>query len=124
MVPQMANSKILIVDDEIKVCQLFSRFLSNNGFIVQTANNGREAQIKAEEFKPNCVLLDVRMPQGGVQLLSCLKAKLPESVIFMVSAIIEENQVGEYLENGAHSCIDKPVDMKALLDAILQALKH
>ena len=39
----MAQSRILIVDDEIKVCQLFSRFLTNQEFLVQTASDGEKA---------------------------------------------------------------------------------
>ena len=58
----MAQSRILIVDDEIKVCQLFSRFLTNQGLLVQTASDGEKALIQADEFQPNCILLDVRMP--------------------------------------------------------------
>ena len=71
----MAQSKILLVDDEIKTRQLFSRLLSNQGFIVQTASDGEKALIKANEFQPNCILLDVRMgalwdfpPQLGCNL--------------------------------------------------------
>ena len=116
----MINSKILVVDDEIKACQLLSKFLSSNGFSVQIASNGQEALIKAMEFKPNCILLDVRMPQGGVKLLTRLREELPETIIFMVSAIIEANH--EFLAKGAHSCIDKPVNMEALLSTIRQAL--
>jgi two-component system, NtrC family, nitrogen regulation response regulator NtrX len=116
----MLNSKIMVVDDEIKACQLLSKFLSSNGFSVQIASNGQEALIKAVEFKPNCILLDVRMPQGGVKLLTSLREELPDTIIFMVSAIIEANH--EFLEKGAHSCIEKPVNMGALLSTIRQAL--
>lgn len=119
----MTCRKILVVDDEIKACRLLSKFLLNKGFLVETALDGREALMKADEFRPNCILLDIRMPHGGLELLSELKEKLPESVIIMVSAIIEENQEQDYLEKGAHSCLDKPVDLEVLLETILQALQ-
>ena len=76
LVHLMAQSKILLVDDEIKTRQLFSRLLSNQGFIVQTASDGEKALIKANEFQPNCILLDVRMPHGGLGLLSRFRKKL------------------------------------------------
>jgi DNA-binding response OmpR family regulator len=120
---EMICEKILVVDDEIKACRLLSKFLSNKGFLVETALDGSEALMKADEFRPNCILLDIRMPQGGLALLSDLKAKLPESIIIMVSAIIEENQEQDYLEKGAHSCIDKPVNLEMLLETILQAFQ-
>ena len=117
------KQKILVVDDEIKACQLLSRFLTKRGFSVQIASNGRDALIKAVEFKPNCILLDVRMPQGGSELLSSLKLKLPESIVFMMSAFIEVDQHQDYLGRGAHACINKPVDLVLLLNKIRQALK-
>ena len=95
----MAQSKILLVDDEIKTRQLFSRLLSNQGFIVQTASDGEKALIKANEFQPNCILLDVRMPHGGLGLLSRFRKKFPDSIIIMVSAIIEPNSVEKYSDN-------------------------
>jgi len=42
----------------------------------------------------------------------------------MVSAIIEPNQVRDYLDEGAYACIKKPVDMSILLEKIEQALNH
>ena len=119
-----AQSKILLVDDEIKTRQLFSRLLSNQGFIVQTASDGEKALIKANEFQPNCILLDVRMPHGGLGLLSRFRKKFPDSIIIMLSAIIEPNQVRDYLDEGAYACIKKPVDMSILLEKIEQALNH
>ena len=124
LVHLMAQSKILLVDDEIKTRQLFSRLLSNQGFIVQTASDGEKALIKANEFQPNCILLDVRMPHGGLGLLSRFRKKFPDSIIIMVSAIIEPNQVRDYLDEGAYACIKKPVDMSILLEKIEQALNH
>ena len=124
LVHLMAQSKILLVDDEIKTRQLFSRLLSNQGFIVQTASDGEKALIKANEFQPNCILLDVRMPHGGLGLLSRFRKKFPDSIIIMVSGIIEPNQVRDYLGEGAYACIKKPVDMSILLEKIEQALNH
>ena len=124
LVHLMAQSKILLVDDEIKTRQLLSRLLSNQGFIVQTASDGEKALIKANEFQPNCILLDVRMPHGGLGLLSRFRKKFPDSIIIMVSGIIEPNQVRDYLGEGAYACIKKPVDMSILLEKIEQALNH
>ncbi len=117
------QNKILLVDDEAKVCELFSRFLTTQGFLVQTASDGKMAIVKAEEYKPDCILLDVRMPYGGLKLLSCLRAKQPESIIIMVSAIIEVDQVDDYLNNGAYACIEKPVNFGDLLQQIKKGLK-
>jgi DNA-binding response OmpR family regulator len=117
------QAKILLVDDEVKVCVLFSRFLSKQGFSVQTATDGKMAMVQAEKHKPDCILLDVRMPHGGLELLTCLKTKLPDTIIIMVSAIIEADEVDEYLNKGAYACIEKPVNFGNLLMHINLALK-
>ena len=63
------------------------------------------------------------MPHGGLELLSLFRKKLPDSIIIMVSAIIEPGQVRDYLNEGACVCIEKPVNMSILLKIIEQALK-
>ncbi len=120
----MAQAKILVVDDEIKACQLFSRFLGNQGFLVQTASDGQQALVRAGEFQPNCILLDVRMPYGGLELLAQFREKFPDSIVIMVSALIEPGQRDDYLGAGAHACLEKPVNMNVLLEKIEQALNH
>jgi len=55
--------------------------------------------------------------------LSCLKTKLPDSIIIMVSALIEVNQGDDYLNNGAYACIEKPVIFDDLIQQIKQGLK-
>jgi DNA-binding response OmpR family regulator len=122
MLKMMTKSKILLVDDELKICQLLSRFLTSQGFLVQTAFDGKMAMVKAEEFQPDCILLDVRMPHGGLELLSCLRKRLPNTRIIMVSAIIEAGEVDDYMSEGAHACIEKPVNFEFLLQKIRQAL--
>ena len=119
----MNQPKILLVDDEPKVRELFSKFLTDQGFSVQTASDGKMATTMAEKYKPDCILLDVMMPHGGVELLSRLRKKFPDSIVIMMSALIEVNQEVDYLNNGAYACIEKPVRFNELLRHINQALK-
>jgi DNA-binding response OmpR family regulator len=120
----MVQAKILVVDDEIKACQLFARFLSSQEFLVQTASDGKDALAQADEFQPDCILLDVRMPHGGLELLTQFRKKFPDSIVIMVSAIIDPGQKENYLAAGAYACLEKPVNMNALLEKIEQALIH
>ncbi|MBC8288386.1 MAG: response regulator [Nitrospinae bacterium] len=119
----MVKSKILLVDDEVKICQLISMFLISQGFLVQTASDGKLALIRACEFEPDCILLDVRMPHGGLGLLSSLRKKLPHSIVIMLSAFIETGQVSDFINKGAYACMEKPVNFDDLLQRIRQALK-
>lgn len=118
----MEKSKILLVDDEVKTCQLFSKFLVKQGLDVQTASDGKMALFKADEFRPDCILLDVRMPHGGLELLARLRKKLPKSIFLMMTAITEVGQKEEYLQEGALACLEKPVNLNELLETINKAL--
>jgi two-component system, NtrC family, response regulator AtoC len=123
VVMPIEKSKILLVDDEIKTCKLFSKFLIKQGFDVQTASDGKMAMVKADELLPDCILLDVRMPYGGLGLLMRLRKELPGSVIIMMSAFTAVDQMGSFLNEGAYACIEKPVDLNDLLETIKKALK-
>ena len=119
----MQKSKILVVDDEIKTCELFAKFLMKQKFNVTTASDGKMALVRADEFQPDCLLLDVRMPYGGLGLLSQLREKLPGSPVIMMSAFIEVRQMADYLNEGAFACLQKPIDLNSLLEKIKEALK-
>lgn len=119
----MGKVKILFVDDELKSLKLFSRLLSELGFLIQTAADGNSALIKAEKFQPKIVLLDVRMPYGGLGLVDEIKKLLPESIIIMVSAFIEPIEKEDFLNAGAYACLDKPVKLEDMISTIKNALK-
>ena len=55
---------LLIVDDEDDVCQIVKEKFEHLGYKVLTANDGAEGFRKTEEGKPDCVLLDIRIPKG------------------------------------------------------------
>ncbi len=55
-------SKILIVDDEVAVCEALKEFFEEKQYNVELAHDGEDALSKLSSFNPQCVLLDVRMP--------------------------------------------------------------
>ena len=55
---------VLVADDEPRITKLVSIALTGEGFRVITANSGEEALIRAEEIRPDIVLLDIVMPEG------------------------------------------------------------
>lgn len=67
--------KILIVEDETPILQMYKYKLSQKGFDVQTADNGEDGLAKCEEFEPNLMLLDLRMPKmSGSEMLEKVRA--------------------------------------------------
>lgn len=118
-------SKILVVDDEVEVCDALKEFLEGEQFTVEVANDGEVALSKTDEFKPHCVLLDIRMPYlGGIDALKMIKLRLPEAEVIMVTATTNIKIAEECMRSGAFGYITKPVDLSYLLKEVLNALQH
>ncbi len=70
----MKISKVALVEDDPQIQQMYKLKLEEEGFVVQTANNGNTGVDLAKEFRPDLVLLDVMMPEsGGVDFLSVVR---------------------------------------------------
>ena len=118
-------SRILVVDDEAEVCDALKEFLEEEQFTVEAANDGEAALSKLGEFKPHCVLLDIRMPYlGGIDALRMIKLRQPDTEVIMVTAVANIKTAEESMRSGAFGYITKPVDLIYLLDEVLKALQH
>ncbi len=84
----MDHKKILIVDDDDFLLDMYAMKFREAGFLVDIAKNGEEALNKAKEVQPDVVLLDVVMPKmDGFEVLRTLKqnAIIPNALIFILS---------------------------------------
>ena len=117
--------KILIVDDEVKMCFTLTKLFELSHYSVAVAHNGLEALDKVDSFQPHCVLLDIRMPQmNGVEVLKRVKQEHPEIVIIMTTAVVTEESRDECLKIGAAEYLIKPIDFKELLGIINNLIHH
>lgn len=120
----MANTKILLVDDEPDILEFLSYNLLEHDFIVETAKDGSEAIKKYEKFQPDIILMDVMMPKmDGVS--ACKKIKSIDNyndctIIFLSARNEEFTQIAAY-DAGAHDFINKPVKPTILIKK-LQAI--
>jgi len=113
-------SKILVVDDEVKACELLKRFLEMKGYDVIMANNGEDAIEKAKSEKPDVMLLDIRMPgMEGTEVLKRIREFDKDVGIVMVTAVKEEQVGKEALKAGADEYITKPIDFNYLETTLL-----
>ncbi|MEE8260748.1 MAG: response regulator [Nitrospinaceae bacterium] len=111
--------KILVVDDEVKMCFTLTKLFELSNYSVAVAHNGLEALDKVDSFQPHCILLDIRMPQmNGVEVLKKVKQEHPEIVVIMTTAVITEESREECLKIGAAEYLVKPIDFKKLLEVI------
>lgn len=116
--------KILVVDDEVKMCFTLTKLFELSHFSVAVAHNGLEALEKIDSFQPHCILLDIRMPQmNGVEVLKKVKEKYPDIVVIMTTAVATEESREECLEIGAAEYLIKPIDFKELLGIIKNRLQ-
>lgn len=108
-------TKILVVDDEVKECELLRRFFEKKGYTVITSNNGMDAIEKVQNESPDVMLLDIRMPgMGGVEVLKCVREFNKKIGIIMVTAVMDEDIAKSAMKLGADEYITKPIDLERL----------
>lgn len=106
------TKKILLVDDEPGIIELYSEVLRDAGFSVDTASNGNEALQKAEEGSYELVLLDIMMNDGpdGLEVLKIIKAmpeKYKKPIIVMLTNLAITNNVKDAYDYGAEGYLIK-----------------
>ena len=113
----MKNNKkhILIVDDDNRIRSLLKDFLTENNYIVSTAENGEQTKNKLNFIKFDIIILDVMMPgQNGYDLTKEIKKKLKVPIILLTAKGEVENRI-KGLELGADDYLGKPFEPKELL---------
>ena len=122
----MENNKlhILIVDDDNRIRSLLKDYLSENNYIVSTAENAKQAKLKLDYLKFDIAILDVMMPgQDGYELTKDIKEEKKLLVILLTAKGEVENRI-KGLELGADDYIGKPFEPKELLLRIKNIVKN
>ncbi|MGR3173083.1 MAG: response regulator [Candidatus Scalindua sp.] len=79
--------RILIVDDEVKTCDILKRFLGEKGYDITTSNSGEDALEKVKHEKPDIMLLDLKMPgMDGMEVLKKTREISPEIMVIIHTA--------------------------------------
>jgi len=113
----MAPKKILIVDDESNLRELYRGELSEAGYDVETASTGEEALAMIEEAGPDLVTLDVRMPgMGGIATLREIREIDPEIPVIMLTAYPEYKSDFDVMAADAY--VVKSSNVGPLLDKV------
>lgn len=110
-----AEHRVLVVDDNEDILELFVRYLSPHHYRVITARTAEEALLKARKFQPQAITLDLMMPeQDGWSLMSVLRHQ-PETqdVPIIVCSVLKQKDLAMML--GAAAFLEKPVSERTLL---------
>jgi len=120
----MSNFKILIIDDEKSIRDIFTLVLQEKGYIVESAETGKDGISKARKFIPDIILLDMNLPDTtGIDVLFSLKGLLSNLEIIIITAFGTIKNAVEATKLGAYDYLEKPVDNEELLLVISRALK-
>ena len=116
--------RILVVDDDLNICELLKLYLENDGYVVYTANDGKQAVDMFKNKTPDLVLLDIMLPKmDGWQV--CREIRKTSSVpIIMLTAKGETFDKVLGLELGADDYVVKPFDTKEVMARVKAVIRR
>ena len=120
----MSTGKIMIVDDDLNICELLRLYIEKEGFSVVTVNDGEAAVKSFEKEKPDLILLDIMLPKlDGWQVCREIR-KTSQCPIIMLTAKGEVFDKVLGLELGADDYMVKPFEAKEVIARIRAVLRR
>lgn len=120
----MSTKTILVVDDEKRLVSLVESYLTQEGYRVVTAHNGREALSVAQKEKPELIVLDVMMPEmDGYEFMRQHRAE-NNTPIIMLTARVDDDEKVIGLEVGADDYMTKPFRPRELVARVRALLRR
>jgi len=124
---ETGRKRVLVVDDDEAIVEMFTELLARHGqFEVKTARTGYDAGILTEQFRPDVLLLDFKLPDinGNVVCRTIRSNPNYEHIhIIVISGVADPDEVKELLSAGANEFIRKPFDINAVISRIAEAVK-
>lgn len=122
----MEQVRVLLVDDHALFREGLAGIISSQPDmqVVGEANDGLDGFVKAQELKPDLILMDVQMPgMDGIEAVRQIKQILPETIIVMLTVRGDDNMLFEALKNGAQGYLLKEIRSQNLLEMLRGALR-
>lgn len=120
----MEGAKLLIIDDEVGICDLLRLEFTKNGYLVDTANDGEDGIKKIELNKYDIVITDIKMPKiDGMQALSTIKNISPETEVIIMTGYATIDNAVQAMKVGAYDFVQKPFDIEEVLILVEKALE-
>lgn len=116
---------VLIVEDSSFTRRALSKALQADGHVTLEAVNGYEGLEKAVTLAPDCILLDLLMPEcNGWEVLNILQEQGSNIPVIVVTSDIQETVRQQCLQMGVVRVINKPFDIDELCKAVALAVRH
>jgi DNA-binding NtrC family response regulator len=120
----MVMHKVLVVDDDKVLQQSVRQALEFHHFVVEVADNGKEAVGKVYREKYDLVVMDVNMPEmDGIQALTEIKKHDPSMIVLILTAYSNVTDAVKAVKEGAYNYLEKPISGENLVALIKRALK-
>ena len=115
--------RILIIDDEPEIRELYRNFLESEDYDIMEAQNGQEAFRLSAENRFDLYITDIMMPEmNGVEFMKVLKMIDPDAVVIIVTGFDDMEYTREALNYGAFRFLTKPINMKEFLTVVEMGL--
>lgn len=107
--------RLLVVDDEVDICDFVQNFFKERNFDVHVAHNGADALKIIEKELPHIILLDLRMPgMDGMEVLKTVCRDYPDIKTLVITALVDTAKAEEAKKHGAIEYITKPLLLEQL----------
>jgi DNA-binding NtrC family response regulator len=119
-----SNARILVIDDDESIRTMLALILEDEGFSIDTAQNGEEAVAKSNAEFYNLAIVDFKLPDvEGTKLLLMLRKTEPRMMKIMLTGYPTVQNAAEAAKNGADAFMVKPADPPVLIGKIRELLK-
>lgn len=119
------RARILVVEDDESVRKVLATILEEKGYLVDTAENGKEAIKKSKTKIYNLALLDIRLPDmKGTKLLTAMKETTPKMIKIIMTGYPSLQNAIKAVNKGADAYMLKPLNMNDALRTIKEQLKN
>ena len=120
------KKRVLVIDDDIDMCTLLNRFLSKNGYEVDTAHSGGKGIEKFKEQKFDIVLCDYRLgdKKDGKDVLMEIKNIDPKTIVLIITGYSDIKTAVDVIKSGAYDYITKPLIPEEVLNVLSKAINQ
>jgi PAS domain S-box-containing protein len=119
------SPRVLIVDDDYRMCESLKALLSNQGYILQTCNSGKNAIQYLSKDVFDLVLLDMVMPDmNGYQIMDYISNQSPDTLVIVITGHASIKSAIKFIKKGAYDYIRKPFEPEELLITVKNGLDH
>lgn len=118
-VSDWSSKTILVVEDDKFTSIIIQNYLKKKNAVIFTANNGEQAVELARQYKPDFILMDLKLPGiSGLEAIRRIKEFLPSTIIIAQTAFVSDSDRNDALSSGCSEYITKPLSSEKIYTAI------